>query len=31
LVWNLFGSESASYLPPTGVLRAFLRSLEPVT
>ena len=31
LVWNLFGSESASYPPPTGVLRAFLRSLEPVT
>jgi hypothetical protein len=31
LVWKLFASESASYLPPTGVLRAFLRSLEPVT
>jgi hypothetical protein len=29
LVWSLVGSESASYLPPTGVLTAFLRSLEP--
>ncbi len=31
LVWLLVGSESASYPPPTGVLRAFLQSLEPVT